>query len=104
MKYCGKIGFVSDVETAPDVYEKHVEERFYVGDVLKNNRRWVPTSNVNDDISISNVIKIVADPFACVNLQWIRYAEWMGALWKVTDVEYEHPHLKLTIGGVYNAG
>jgi len=32
----------------------------------------------------------------------IRYIEWAGALWTVSDVQVESPRLLLRLGGVYN--
>ena len=51
---------------------------------------------------ISNEITILADAYAFQNYQNIRYAEVMGARWKVNYVEVQYPRLRLTLGGVYN--
>jgi hypothetical protein len=32
----------------------------------------------------------------------MRYVEWLGTLWVVTNVEVQSPRLLLTLGGVYN--
>ena len=101
-KYYGKIGFASTVNTAPGVWEECVKERYYRGDILRNSRRFQSTDRLNDDIVISNSISIVADSYANENLFAILYAEFMGAKWKVTNVDVEYPRLTLTLGEVYN--
>lgn len=101
-KFYGVIGYVENKETAPGVWEEVVTERTYSGDILKNTKRWQQTSNLNDDISISNLISIIADPFAYENFFNMKFISWMGASWKITNVEVQRPRLILTVGGVYN--
>lgn len=102
-KFFGKVGYGEDtVETRPGVWEVKPVERSYYGDVLQNSRRWENGEHLNDNLNINNKISIVADPFAYQNFHAIRYVEWMGAKWEVTNVEVQYPRLILTIGGVYN--
>lgn len=101
-KYYGTVGYAVTVETAPDVWKEEVTERDYTGDVIKNSRRWVGNEHLNDNLTISNRISILADPYAYNNFHSIRYATWMGTKWKVTSVEVEYPRLILDLGEVYN--
>lgn len=103
-KYCGKIGYATTVETTPGVWSEQIVERKYYGDLTRNSRRLQSPDKVNDDIVIANQLSIVADPYAMSNFHSIRYAEFMGAKWKVSDVEVQYPRLILTLGGVYNNG
>ena len=57
---------------------------------------------VNDSITSNNTISIMADAYAYDHFYDMRYVEWQGAKWKVTNVEVQHPRLILTIGGLYN--
>ena len=103
MKFYGKIGYSVPVETAPDVWRENTVEYSYSGDVTRNYLR--PQENQNstiDNISISNQISIVADPFALSHFGNIKYVEWMQQKWKVTGIEVAYPRLLLTIGGVWN--
>ena len=77
-------------------------ENLCYGDLIKNTRRLESSGSVNDDINISNQISIVADPYANENFYAMRYVKFMGAKWKISDVEVQYPRLILTIGGVYN--
>lgn len=102
-KFFGVIGFnEGTVETSPGVWEQQVVERKYYGDLIRNSRRLQTTDQLNDDINISNEISIVADPYANANFHSIRYVEFMGAKWKVSNVEVQFPRLILTLGGVWN--
>ena len=102
-KWYGTVGYIETKETSPGVWKPEVTERKYFGDVLRNSSRWSASSDsTNDDLNISNQISIVADPFAYRNFHSIKYVEFMGANWKIANVEVHRPRLILTIGGVYN--
>lgn len=101
-KWFGKIGYAITMETEPGLWESEIVERPYFGDVISNRWRRQNSGEVNDDITLANTISIVADPFAYQNCSNMVYAEVMGAKWKITDVEVQHPRLILTVGGVYN--
>ena len=58
--------------------------------------------HVNDNITISNEISIVSDPYALQNFHAIRYISWMGTNWKVSSVEVRYPRLILSIGDEYH--
>lgn len=102
-KYCGKIGYATTIETTPGIWTEQIIERTYYGDIIRNNRKLQSSGNVNDNITISNEISIVADPFANENFHAIRYAEFMGSKWKVSNVDVQYPRLILSLGEVYNA-
>ncbi len=102
-KFFGKIGFNEEtVETSPGVWEQQIIERQYYGDLLRNSRRLQPTDQLNDNINVSNEISIVSDPYANANFHSMRYVEFMGAKWKISNIEVQFPRLILTLGGVWN--
>lgn len=101
-KFFGAIGYAVTSETKPGVYEEQIIEREYFGDVNRNIRKLENSKYLNDDINVSNEISIVSDPFANENFYSMRYAEFMGTKWKITNVEVKYPRLILTLGGVYN--
>ena len=101
-KFYGTIGYVNTVETEPGMWEEQKTERQYSGELVKNTRRLESSGGVNDNINISNEVSIVADPYAYENFHAIRYIKFMGAKWKISNVEVRYPRLILTIGGVYN--
>ena len=101
-KWFGAIGFAETVETVPGVWEEKIIERNYYGDLIRNKRLLQNASQVNDNINVANEISIVADPFANNHFHSMRYAEFMGTKWKISNVEVQYPRLILTIGGEYN--
>lgn len=101
-KFYGVIGYSETVETEPGVWEDRITERSYQGDLIRNTRRLQSSGGINDDVNISNEISILADPFAYKNFHAMRYVEFMGAKWKVANVEVQYPRLILSLGGVYN--
>lgn len=101
-KYYGVIGYAETVEVESGIYVEQIVEIEYVGDVIRNSLRIRGTAKINDDINVSNQISILADPYASNNFHAMRYATYMGAKWKVSEVEVQYPRLILTLGGVYN--
>lgn len=103
-KYYGLIGYVDTQETSPGVWnEIELDPREYYGEVLSNNRRHQPNSDsTNDDISVSNRISILADPYAYNNFHKMRWIEWMDSKWIISSVEVEYPRLIISLGGLYN--
>lgn len=103
-KFSGTVGWVISQETAEGsgVWENVPTERTYYGDVLREARQWSKSEQLNDDLSLSNRISIVADDFAFDNFSTMRYVKFGGGLWKVTNIEIQRPRLILTLGGVYN--
>ena len=101
-KFCGVIGYAVTKEPEPGIWEEQIVEVEYFGDVIRNTRRINAPGKVNDDISISNQISIIADPFANNNFHAMKYVVFMGAKWKVSEVTVEYPRLILSIGGLYN--
>lgn len=101
-KWFGVIGYAEQVETEPGVWKETITEREYFGDMTRNTRRLQSTDQLNDDISISNEISIVSDPYANENFHSMRYATYMGTKWKITSVEVQYPRLILSLGGVWN--
>ena len=101
-KWYGVIGYAETVETTPGVWNEQVTKRNYYGDLTRNTRRLQTADKLNDDINITNELSIVADPYAMNNFHSMRYAEFMGTAWKITNVEVQYPRLILTLGGVWN--
>lgn len=101
-KWFGKVGYSYLEEVEPGLWEEQITEREYYGDSYKENWKRQSSDSVNDNINISKVISIVADPFAYQHCSDITYVEYMGTKWKVTDIDPQRPRLVLTMGGVYN--
>lgn len=102
-KICVKVGYAILEETSPGVYTENIVERTHKGDLLRNTSRWQVTNQVNDNITISNQVSILADQTAYEFFYTIRYVEFMGVKWKVESVDAsQRPRLILNVGSVYN--
>lgn len=102
-KWYGTIGFVEQSQTAPGVWSDKVTERKYYGDIIRNSRGWsTPSEGTNDNLTLNNQISILSDSFAIEKFTYMKYAEIMGARWKITNIDIQYPRLVLTIGGIYN--
>lgn len=105
MKFFGRVGYLEQKEdpVKSGIYIEIPVERKYYGDVTRNNRkRDQGTDTPNDNITVNNLISIVADAYAYDHVFCLAYVEWCGALWCVTSVDIQRPRLILTLGGVYN--
>lgn len=101
-KWFGVIGYAETVETEPGVWEPQIIEHSYYGDVYRNTRGLQNSNSINDNITVSNEISIVADPYAKHHIYDMRYIEFMGAKWRITNVSEQYPRLILSLGGLYN--
>lgn len=101
-RFFGKVGFGQDVDQGNGVHKTQITEHSYSGDVTRNYRRSVEGEKVNDDLTTSTQISIVSNSYANEHFFAIRYVEWAGTLWKVTNVNQQSPRLILELGGVYN--
>jgi len=101
-KFYGSIGYATFTETTPGIYEEVITERKYYGELIRNSRKLQSSENMNDNINVANEVSIISDPFTNNNFHSMRYIEFMGAKWKITNVEVKPPRLILTIGGIYN--
>lgn len=102
-KWYGKVGYSETVETSPGVWKPQDTVREYYGDVIRNNTRWaVNPDSTNDNLTVNSQISIVADPFAIEKFHAIKWIEFMGTKWKITNVDPQLPRLLLTLGGSYN--
>src|SRR3954469_18460661 len=101
-KYHGRIGFGISTETKPGVWADVIAEHSYFGDVIQNRRNLQQGETLNKDLSVGNSIRIVGDAYAREHFFAIKYAEWAGQLWAVTNITVERPRLLLQLGEVYN--
>lgn len=102
-KFYGVIGYAKTEETKPGVWTETITERQHSGEIVRNTRKLQSSTQLNDNVNVANDVSIVSDPFADENFHAMRYVEFMGTKWKITNVEVQYPRLILTIGGVYNA-
>lgn len=101
-KFYGTIGFAETVQTTPGVWKEQITERNYYCELLRNRRVSQSSDQVNDSFNVANEISIISDPYVDDNIRSMRYVEFMGAKWKVSNIDVRPPRLILTLGGLYN--
>lgn len=101
-RFYGRVGFGHTVEVRPGVMEDVITERKLYGDVLRPGRRFEGDDKVHRDTKMTNRLSVLADDYAAENVYAIRFVEWKGVLWYVTNVDEERPRLIFSLGDVYN--
>jgi hypothetical protein len=106
MRFSGAVGYATSTETAPGVWRDVIEEKMYIGDVVRDTRRLDQSSlappALNANIALGNSFSILADPYAYDNFMNMRYIRWNGDNWTITLVEIKRPRLILTVGDLWN--
>lgn len=101
-KFYGAVGYGINEEVSPGVWDDVIKERMYFGDIERDTAKWREGGKINSDLDVANVIDILADAYAFEHYYAMRYVEWQGALWRITEVQEQRPRLTLRLGGVYN--
>ena len=92
-KFFGDIGFATQVQTSPGIWEDKIIEKQYYGDIFREARRFSGSDEILGSINLSNQISVIADGYITDNVQNLRYVRWLGGLWKVSYVELKFPGL-----------
>lgn len=104
-RFSGVVGYAVDTVETPSGSGKwvdQIQEVTYQGDVVRNVRNIIKSDKVNDDITISHSISIIADQNVIEHFTKIKYVRWMGVPWTVDSVEVRSPRLILNLGSVYH--
>lgn len=106
MRFSGTVGYATTSETAPGVWTDSITEYPYFGDVIRNARRLdsppqVPPT-LNSDLTLENSFSIIGDAMAYQDFMKMRYVNWNGTKWTITNAEVRRPRLILTTGSQWN--
>lgn len=104
-KFYGEIGYGELVESPPGsgVMTDQITERTFIGDVIDDSRRLQDAGDqLNREITVENLISVIADALLLKHYFAIRYIKWMGVTWTVDTVRVQAPRLILRLGEVYN--
>lgn len=103
-RFSGLVGFAHTVRVRPGVSEEVITEKGpYYGDVKRASRTFTQADAVNADLRVTNTIEIMADDdYISENIFAIRFVEWAGACWIVSEATIQRPRLLLRLGGVYH--
>lgn len=103
-KWYGVVGFAMTVEDPPEsgIWKEQVVEKKYRGELLRESVSYENGESINDNLTLSNEISIVADSYILQNAYCIKYVTALGGRWKVRNISTSYPRITLSIGGVYN--
>lgn len=80
-----------------------ITEKTYSGDLVRPSRQSLAADDtVNDDVTVSTSVSVLANGYLKENLFAVKYVNWMGKNWKVTNTTPEFPRLIFQLGGVWN--
>lgn len=102
-RFAGRLGFAHTVRTRPGVSSEEITEKGpYFGDVKRSSMTMQQGATVNTELRTTNTVEIMADDdYVSENIDAIRFVEWAGTPWMVTEVTVQRPRLLLRLGGVY---
>ena len=101
-RFAGSVGYITQVESSPDVWTSDEVVRFMKGDVIRRSASTQNDDKVNSDISLNHRISLLGDAFAFDNYYNIKWVEVDGFKWEVSSVEIQRPRIIVSLGGVYN--
>lgn len=109
MRWHGNIGFETQVEVSNDprkatVWKPQIVQKHYYGEVQRLIKREGSGDKVNNDISFNNQFSIISDLYAQNNAYNMKWIEWMGRKWHITEITIEYPRITINIGGEYFDG
>lgn len=102
MKYSGKIGFATQVEANPGVWEDHIIERDYVGDVLQRTERLDLEGSVIPSYRTTTSFSVLSDGVLKERYSDVRYISWRGVRWSVSSVIHKFPRMEMFVAEEYN--
>jgi hypothetical protein len=104
MNWFGHVAFSHQEEVEPGVWEETEPIiKPYYGDLSRDSKRDT-TKGINADITLVNILSIVADPYLSTNFHKILYVTYQGAKWRISSVESQYPNLILHFGELYKEG
>lgn len=101
MKYVTTIGFAMTEEVESGLVVESISKKRYMCEVTRVSRRLSEANKVNGELTLGNQFSVAMDAFLSQNFFNMRYIEFMGAKWTVTNVEVQRPRVIITTGGVY---
>lgn len=101
-KYCGTIGFAEYVDDGHGVWTESITERTYYGEIVRSRFQYQKSGSAISNFNITNSFSVVADPYICQNMPYLRYVTYNGTKWSVVSAEMNRPRVTIDVGGVYN--
>lgn len=101
-RFYGRVFYETTENVGVGIEAPVLTPKYYYGDINRISRRYESGDVVNQNLTLSHEISIVADAYAFDNYANIKCVEIDGHLWAANYVEVNRPRIKITIGGLYN--
>lgn len=101
-KWHGIIGFAESVETSPGIFTSTIVERKYVGEAIRISQNMQYSTSVEGGIRPRVQLRLLCDNYALDHISEMKFIEYAGKIWFVSDFDFVYPNITLNIGGVYN--
>lgn len=104
-KWYGNVGYVISEEDPerPGIFREMLYPHVYcLEDVNRGVRVSDAQGSINKNISLSNRISFIADPYAFEHFSSIKYVEKLNVKWEVSSITVEYPRIIMSLGEVYN--
>lgn len=102
MKYSGKIGFATQVETSPGVWEDDITEVDYIGDVIQRTERLDQEGTILPSYRTTTSFSVLSDGVLKERYSDIRYITYRGIKWAVSSVIHKFPRIEMFVDEEYN--
>jgi hypothetical protein len=102
MKYSGKVGFATQVETSPGVWDDTIVEKDYIGDVVQRTERLDNAESITPRYRTTTSFSVLADAVLNERRSDIRYIRYKGVAWAVSSVILKYPRMEMYIDEEYN--
>lgn len=102
MKYSGKVGFASKVQTSPGVWEDTIIERDYIGDVLQRTERLDEGDSVIPRYYTTTSVSVLSDGVLKERYSDVRYVTFGGIRWTVQSIIHKFPRIEMFLSEEYN--
>jgi hypothetical protein len=101
-KFTGRVGYITQDETAPGVWSPVENSVVMKGDVLRLSSNTQNDDKVNSDITLNHRVSLLGDAYSFAKYYNIKWIEIDGQKWEVSSVEVQRPRIIVTLGGVWN--
>jgi hypothetical protein len=102
MKYSGKFGLGSTVETVAGVWEDVITEVDYIGDVVQSTEAFSLEGSVLPQYRTTTSVSVLSGGVDKEDYTDLRYVTYAGQRWTIASVVVEPPRLVIYIGEVYD--
>lgn len=102
-RFHGFVGLRQDpVETSPGIFPMTIAETEVSGSVENMSVGYQSGELSQESVRAKHRIRVMGSSELFDNAQRAVYILWNGTKWIVSSVEYQHPEVLFTLGGLYN--